>query len=195
MRTFSLRNLKQRDLALAVVVLTVLGAALWWFYLYQPAQERIASLELEIGQLDMDIARGEAARRNLPALREAVAELERDRLEFLAQLPRESEVAELIVQLQDAASRSQVGLQGLNRSGNPNSDVIGVRPIDFSLSASGSYFELMTFLQELEALRRFTKIEQVGLSLISDDSTNPNLSSNIAFTAYVFTGEDPGGEP
>jgi hypothetical protein len=54
----------------------------------------------------------------------------------------------------------------------------------------------MDFLQEVEALQRFTLINQVGLSLVSgDEYGDPALSGNIAFTAYVFVGEDPGDQP
>lgn len=194
-RKFSLKNLSGRNIALAVVAVTLAAALLWWYYLYQPTQTRIAQLESDIARLDTEIMRGEAARANLPALQETVARLEQERLNFLAQLPRESEIAELIVQLQEAARRTGVVLEGLNRAGGVQSDITGVRPIDFTLSAGGTYAALMAFLQELEALQRFTSITQVGLSLVDDEAVDPELNSNVSFTAYVFVGEDPGAQP
>jgi hypothetical protein len=44
----------------------------------------------------------------------------------------------------------------------------------------------------LEGLQRYTKVNQVGLSLAADESDDPDLSSNVGFTVYVFTGTDPG---
>jgi len=84
---FSLARLRQRDWAIIFIVLAVVGAGLWYWFMYRPTQDRIAELEAEIARLDTQIERGEAARRNLPALRLAVAELEQDRREFLTQLP------------------------------------------------------------------------------------------------------------
>ncbi|MDQ3460758.1 MAG: type 4a pilus biogenesis protein PilO [Deinococcota bacterium] len=194
LRSFSLR--RGRDLAILAVVLSLVAGLLWWTYLYSPVQERITVLENEIARLESEIALGERARADLPALRGAVAQLERERLAFLAQLPHESEIAELIVLLQNAAGRSEVVIQGINRTSGTHTDIVGVRPIDFSLSTGGTYTQLMDFLQEVEALQRFTLINQVGLSLVSgDEYSDPALSGNIAFTAYVFVGEDPGDQP
>nr|MBA2666374.1 competence protein [Trueperaceae bacterium] len=82
---FSLQNLRQRDIALILVVLTIVGGVLWYFYMYSPSQDRIAELEGDIQRLDTEIRRGEDARRNLPDLRLAVALLEEERRVFLSQ--------------------------------------------------------------------------------------------------------------
>jgi hypothetical protein len=50
----------------------------------------------------------------------------------------------------------------------------------------------MGFLGVLEGLQRYTKLNQVGLSVAADDTDDPALSSNVGFTVYVFTGTDPG---
>jgi type IV pilus assembly protein PilO len=90
---FNLRNLRQRDIAIILIVLTVVAGVLWYFYMYQPSQDRIAELEADIVRLETEIQRGEDARRNLPDLRLAVALLEEERRVFLSQLPTESQVA------------------------------------------------------------------------------------------------------
>ena len=190
LKGFKLRNLRQRDIALAVVVLTALVGAFWYFYPYSSAQERIAQLNEDIAGLEVQIRRGEAAKRNLPQLREAVAQLEADRRAFLAQLPRENEVAQLLDQLRDAANEAGVTFESLQSTGARGEDVQGVRPLGFSMDTQGTYVETIDFLQTLEGLRRFTKIQQVGLSVDDQDSRDPNLSANYDFTVYVFTGDD-----
>lgn len=190
LKDFKLRSLRQRDIALAVVVLTALASVLWYFYPYSSAQERIADLNEEIARLEVQIRRGEAARANLPQLREAVAQLEADRRAFLAQLPRENEVAQLLDQLREAANEAGVTFEALQSTGARGEDVQGVRPLGFSMGTEGTYVETMDFLQTLESLRRFTKIQQVGFSVDDQDSQNPPLSANYDFTVYVFTGDD-----
>ena len=194
LQNFKLRNLRQRDIALAVVILTVLVGVLWYFYPYTAAQERITVLEEEISRLESDIQRGEAARNNLPQLRAAVAQLEADRRAFLAQLPRENEVAQLLDQLRSAADEAGVSFDALRSTGANGADVQGVRPLGFSLSTQGAYVETVGFLQTLESLRRFTKVQQVGLSVSDQDSRNPPLGATYDFTVYVFTGDDLEGD-
>lgn len=188
---FSLRNLRQRDIAIILIVLTVIGGVLWWFYLYQPAQDRIAALEADIQRLDVEIRRGEDARRNLPELRLAVALLEEERRVFLSQLPTESQVSNVIDDLRRSAEAAGVVVQSFSQGG-ASENIQNVRPLGFTVAATGSFGETMDFLGVLEGLQRYTKVNQVGLSLSSDDSADPELSTNVGFTVYVFTGTDPG---
>lgn len=188
---FSLRNIRQRDIALILVVLTIVGGVLWYFYLYTPSQERIAELEADIQRLDVEIRRGEDARRNLPELRLAVALLEEERRVFLSQLPQESQVANVIDDLRRSAEDAGVTIASFSQGG-ASGNVQDVRPIGFTVASSGTFGEVMSFIGVLEGLQRYTKINQIGLSLSSDDSTDPDLSTNVGFTVYVFTGSDPG---
>jgi len=187
----SLRNLRQRDIALILMVLTVIGGVLWYFYLYQPSQDRIAALETEIVRLDVDIRRGEDARRNLPELRLAVALLEEERRVFLSQLPRASQVGNVIDDLRLAADNAGVTISNLTQ-GTVSENIQSIRPIGFTVASRGTFGETMGFLDVLESLQRYTKVNVVNLSLDADDSRDPDLVSNVGFTVYVFTGADPG---
>lgn len=189
---FSLRNLRQRDVAIIFIVLSLLGAAAWYWYMYRPAQDRIEALEAEIVRLDQQIERGESARRNLPQLRLAVAELEQDRREFLRELPTQSDVANLLDSLRVSASEADVTVDTLSQGGGSNESISDVRTIGFSLATSGNFGETMSFLGTLEGMQRFTKIDQVSLSLTDNTSSDPDLNANFGFTVYVFTGDDPG---
>lgn len=189
--SFNLRKLKQRDIAILFIVLTIIAALLWYFYMYRPTQEQITTLQDDIARLETEIVRGEQARDNLPDLRLAVAQLEQDRLDFLAQLPRESEIAGLINQLRVSAADAGVTVDNLSR-GNAQEQIDSVRPIGFSVATDGSFADTMNFLGALEGLQRFTKIQQVGFNVQDNASTDPALQANFGFTVYVFTGEDPG---
>lgn len=189
--SFNLRKLKQRDVAILFIVLTIIAALLWYFYMYRPTQDNITSLQDDIARLESEIVRGEQARDNLPDLRLAVAQLEQDRRDFLAQLPKESDIANLIDQLRVSAADAHVTVNNLSR-GTAQEQIDSVRPIGFSVATEGSFADTMSFLGELEGLQRFTKIQQVGLNVQDNTSANPDLQANFGFTVYVFTGEDPG---
>ena len=189
---FNLRNLRQRDIAILAIVVTIAAALLWYFYMYRPTQDQIASLQKDIAQLETQIQRGEQARRNLPDLRAAVAQLEQDRRDFLAQLPKESDISGLIDQLRTSAAASKVTVDSFAQ-GSAQSSVQDVRPIGFTIATTGNFTDTMGFLGKLEALQRFTKIHQVGLNVKGNSTSNPDLSASFNFTVYVYTGKDPGG--
>lgn len=191
MGRFDLRKLRQRDIAIIMIVISLGLAALWYFYMYQATTDRITELENEIVRLDADIRRGEDARHNLPALRLAVAELEQDRLDFLAELPRQSDVAGLIDSLRLSAVNSDMLVNSFSQ-GSASETVPEVRPIGFQVSLEGNFNNTMDFLSRLESMRRYTKVHQVGLRLSDNDSNDPIINSDFGFTVYVFTGSDPG---
>src|SRR5690554_4228145 len=190
-RGFDLRRLRQRDIAIIMIVLSLLLAVLWFFYMYQPTQERISTLESDIARLDVDIRRGEDARRNLPDLRLAVAQLEQDRLDFLAQLPRESDVAGLIDALRVSAIDSDMLVNGFSQ-GSASESIQDVRPIGFQIGLQGTFQQTMAFLGRLEEMQRFAKVQRVGLNLDDNTSADPLINSDFGFTVYVYTGSDPG---
>ena len=71
--SFNLRKIKQRDLAIIAIVLSIVGGLLWYFYMYRPTQDRIAQLESDISLLDIEIRRGEDALQVASMLSEAFA--------------------------------------------------------------------------------------------------------------------------
>lgn len=185
-------RLKQRDITLIVLVVVAAALAGWYFLMYQPKLDEIAGLEDERSRLELEVQRGEAAEKNLPALREEVAQLELERVAFLAQLPLESDVAGVLEQLRVSAADAGVELQQLSRSG-AGENIQDVRPLGFQVSTSGDFAQLVTFLQAVEELQRFTKVNSVALSRSGEaESDNPGLDGSVALTVYVYTGEDPG---
>jgi type IV pilus assembly protein PilO len=195
---FSFRNMRQRDVALLAIVLTVIIGLIWYLYMYRPTQKRITSLQSDITTLQRQIATGERAKANLPDLRAAVAQLEQDRQDFLAQLPKQSDISGLIDQLRTSAGASGVQVdrfsQGRTQGGGQQNNVQDVRPIGFTIATTGDFTHTMDFLSKLEALKRFTKIGQVSINISGSKNAtaNPDLSATFRFTVFVYTGKDPG---
>ncbi len=189
--SFSFRNMRQRDMALIAIVLSLVAGALWYFYMYRPTQDRITDLEGQIARLDIEIRRGEDARNNLPDLRLAVAQLEDDRRVFLSELPTESDIAGLIDQLRVSAAGAGVLVNSFSQ-GTAQENIQDVRPIGFSIETEGTYSDTMSFLGQLESLQRFTKIQRVSLNLVDNTSTDPGINADYDFVIYVYTGQDPG---
>lgn len=185
---FNLKKLRQRDITIMIGVLTLLLGVLWWFYMFQPSKARVAELETQIVALNEEIDVGERAKANLPQLEEQLAQAQADKAEFLRQLPRASEVSNLIETLRESAGKNGVLLTSLNQGTVTDGAIQDIRSIDFSLATSGAYLPTMDFLNTLEGLKRFTKVRQVGLSKTDEGVDNPLLDANFDFSVYVYTG-------
>jgi Tfp pilus assembly protein PilO len=185
-----LRKLKQRDITIIVLVVTVLLGVLWYFYMFNPTKDRIATLETENADLQAKIEVGEAAKANLPLLEEQLLQAQADKADFLATLPKESEVADLVTTLRQSALDSQVELTSISQGGAGSDVIQDVRSISFNVATSGDFGETMTFLDTLENLKRFTKVNQVGFSLDGEGIDNPDLNTTYDFNVYVYTGAE-----
>ena len=198
-RSFALRG---RSLALAAVAVSALLGILWYFYLYTPTQTRNQQLRLENQQLNTEVLQGRLARAKLPELRAEVTGLRAERDTFLALLPEQNEIAELLDQLRQAARDARVDFTGLQNVGPASEVVPGVRLLNFSLATQGTYARTIAFLQSLEALPRFTRVQRVGLNADTGADTgtqaDPRLAATYDFTIYVYTGvtaPDPNADP
>ena len=189
---FSSLQLQPYQVAIILIIITVLLGVAWWYLLFQPARERVSQLENEIQTLEGKIAEAKRVEKSLPRLRAELEELEIEREEFLSELPKENEIAQLIDRLRLTASNANVILNEITNNGPPRQAAADVRPFSFSVSTEGTYFDTLGFLEELESFRRFTKIQQVDFSIQDTQSEDPLLATNYNFTVYTFTGNDPG---
>ncbi len=184
------RKLKQRDITIIVLVATLLLGLLWYFYMFRPTQDRIATIEAENIALDDKILTGETAKENLPQLEAQLLQAQADKADFLATLPKESEVADLIATLRTSVNDSGVQLMSISQGGAGSEAIQDVRSVSFNLSTKGQFVPTMTFLDTLENLKRFTKVNQVGFALEGDGIDNPDLNTTYDFNVYVYTGSE-----
>lgn len=188
----NLGKLRQRDWTIIIAVLTVIAGVLWYFYMFKPTLETIAGLNQEIVELNDEIEVGNRAKANIPQLQEQKRQAEADRDDFLRELPRESDVASLLDTLRLSASEAGIVLESINQGRSEGGAVQDVRALGFSLATVGKFGETMTFLDTLENLKRFTRVQQVDLSTNEDGIDNPELNASYDFTVYVYTGADVG---
>jgi type IV pilus assembly protein PilO len=185
-----LRKLKQRDITIIVLVLTVLLGVAWYYFMFNPIKDRIAQLETQLQELEARRQVGEAAKANLPLLEEQLLQAEADKADFLDTLPKESEVADLIATLRQSALDSQVALTSISQGGAGSDAVQDIRSISFNIATTGDFAQTMTFLDTLENLQRFTKVSQVGFSPEGEGVENPGLNTTFDFDVYVYTGSE-----
>ncbi|HHO55729.1 MAG TPA: hypothetical protein ENK21_05025, partial [Trueperaceae bacterium] len=191
LKNFNFRSLKQRDISIVIMVLTLALAGLWYMYMFRPTQTRISELQDRKANLETQIKKGEQAKANLPQIREELVRLDSEFRAFLSELPNKDDVAQLIKTLRKEANTNGITLESLSQSKSNLTEIEGIRPINFSLSTNGKYSTTMSFLNNLENLERYTKVKQVGLSVDRKNSDDPQITASYEFVVYVYTGDTP----
>ncbi|HUP70126.1 MAG TPA: type 4a pilus biogenesis protein PilO [Acidimicrobiales bacterium] len=157
---------------------SLLVLALWYFFLWSPrnddlekAKDRTEAAQSTNRDLESRIQRLKAAQRDEPRLR---ARLERLR----TAIPDEPKLAELIIDVNDAAVRSGIDFLSIAparpavaapaAAGAPGATPAAAGPapaeIQLSLSITGGYFQVLDFLNRLDALPRLVVTDTLTLS-------------------------------
>ena len=185
-----LAKIGQREIAIIVIVLSLLAAGAWYYTWYTGAQAHIQELQDEISRLEIQKQRGLAARRAQPQLEATIRDYEAQIAEFLKMLPPREEFASVLDALSERANATGVTLRSISRSpaGSPVEDV---RAVNVTLSLESPFPELFVFLRRLETMRRFSTIDGLAMTIGDAETTNPTLSTNLTMTVYVYEGTPP----
>ncbi len=185
-----LAKIGQREIAIIVIILTLVAAAAWYFTWYNNAQDKIEQIQANIERLTIERNRGRAAKRALPQLEATIADYEGQIAEFLKALPPREEFANVLQDLSDRAKATGVTVRSISRSPG-ESQVEDVRAVNVSLTLESPFPELFVYLKKLEDMKRFSTIDGLTMSLSEANSYNPLLSTNMTMTVYVYEGTPP----
>ena len=185
-----LAKIGQREIAIIVIILTLIAAAGWYFTWYSNAQDNIEKIQADIDRLTIERNRGLAAKRALPQLEATIANYESQIAEFLKALPPREEFASVLQDLSDRAKATGVTVKTIGRS-PAESKVEDVRAVNVSLTLESPFPELFVYLKKLEDMKRFSTIDGLTMSLSEANSYNPLLSTNLTMTVYVYEGTPP----
>ncbi|MFN8510968.1 MAG: hypothetical protein U0Z75_10510 [Deinococcaceae bacterium] len=183
-------RLKQRDIALASIFVTVLLLISWYFSMYQTVQADIVQK-----QTDLDAAQGrlrdaEAAERLLPELRKAVGDLKVQQDAFLRRLPKAVDLSTFFDELRLGVSGSRAELMSLSQNATaPTTGALpsGVQAISINLKVDGTFGAIYQTLRSIEQLQRFSTISGVTLRLGNEIFTfDPKISADINMNVYTF---------
>jgi Tfp pilus assembly protein PilO len=174
------------------LILISFGAALallglWFVFLWGPqgdklsaAHDRTDKAEAENTTLELRLARLKAAQKDAPELMAKGEQLRRA-------IPETPELAQFILDANDAASAA--GVDFLSISPSPPAPAVGRAPSDINLSiaVTGSYFEVLDYLDRLNALPRLVVVDTLGLSPGGGESTGATDQMSVTLAARMFT--------
>ena len=173
--------------AFIVFIVLVVFAYVNYTYVYQPRMLKIEQLDRDIEITANKIIEGKRIAARLGPLREEYAAL-LEKLKFLeVMLPKEKEIPDLLVMIQDTLTEFNVDFTNFapqNISWQKDR-IYGNMPLTMSLTAS--YFDLIAYLDRIENLPRVIDVKTLRLSKAGKEVDK--LSISITMHTYVLRKE------
>jgi len=170
-----------------MVVIVAVFAYVNYTYIYTPRMQIIEQLDRDIEITAKKIAEGKRIAARLEPLKKEYAAL-RERLEFLeVMLPREKEIPDLLIMIQDSLTEFNVDFTNFTPQNISwqKDKIYGNMPISMSLTAS--YYDLIAYLDRIEHLPRIIDAKSLRLAKSGKDVEKLSISLNM-FT-YVLRKE------
>lgn len=186
-----LSKLKQRDIALIAIVLTVLLLITWYFFMYQKVQDDIQAKTIELEGIQKEYKDAQSAVASLPTLRQTVAELDVQQVAYLRRLPKAADLAKVLEELSNNITASNASLLSIGQTSGGTTPVgstipAGVQPININLAVSGKFDAIYRVLQSVEKMQRFTTLNTLDLTMATPESFDPALNARLTITVYTF---------
>ena len=173
------------------IVLIILAVFIYgnYAYIYTPRMDRIKQLDRDIEITAEKIAEGKRIAARLETLRKEYAEL-KEKLAFLeVMLPKEKEIPDLLVMIQDTLTEFEVDFSNFTPQNISweKGKIYGNMPITMSLTAD--YFNLIAYLDRIEHLPRIIDAKALRLAKSNKESDKLNISLNI-YTYVLNKGDN-----
>ena len=156
-------------------------------YIYTPRMERIKQLDRDIEITAEKIAEGKRIAARLEPLKKEYAAL-REKLAFLeVMLPKEKEIPDLLVMIQDTLTEFNVDFSNFTpqKISWEKDNIYGNMPISMNLTAS--YFDLIAYLDRIEHLPRIVDAKSLKLTKLGKDVDTLNIT--LSLLTYVLKKE------
>lgn len=186
--------MRRNVIVFVLVMIAVL--AVWFLLIYSPQSNKIDeataaadSAEEQARKLNLEVQRLQALEKQAPQLRERAARAD-------TAIPSEPQLAQFILQVQEAANAS--GVDWISVAPAPPTaapaqgapaELLGVREVAISMNVEGGYFQVQDFITRIETLTRAVKITAVVLAGGQEDGTN--LVAALSMKMFVSQPQAP----
>ncbi|MBA7495636.1 hypothetical protein ES702_06225 [subsurface metagenome] len=173
--------------AFIIFIVLVVFAYVNYTYVHQPRMQKIEQLDRDIEITVNKIIEGKRIAAQLGSLKAEYAAL-LEKLTFLeVLLPKEKEIPDLLVMIQDTLTEFNVDFTTFTPQNISwqKDRIYGKMPVTMSLTAS--YFDLIAYLDRIENLPRIIDVQSLRLSKAGREDDKLNISINMF--AYVLRKE------
>jgi type IV pilus assembly protein PilO len=171
-------------IAIAFAAVAAIGVYMFVIQTEIPLLEREQQTELDLRTQFEDRQRKAA---NFDAYRAQLAEIERDFGAMLRQLPGQTEVPSLLVDISQTALGAGLEEQEFTPTGEIQKDFYAELPI--KLRYTGSYHELGNFVSGIAALPRIVTLHDISIRPVSNTSPD-ELTLEVTAKTYRYLDEE-----
>ena len=164
----------------------------WWFFLWGPAGDAVAAADTRFDNANTQAAQLEVQRNRLLSIEEDLPQLQ-SRLQTLsAAVPDQASMSDFLL----AASEAEVdsGLDFLTVSASPPipTNTLGLSKISVQLTGTGGYFQMLDFINRLQAMHRVLVIDNLTAVAAQAGEEEeafgpPDLAVTISGSLFVAT--------
>lgn len=168
-------------------VLLIMGAILTigYFLLLKPAQENLQRVQAEESRLMDDYESKAFQVANLEEYREQLQSMRETFETVLRQLPDDTEIPDLLVDINDTAEFSGLTVNELSIDSPEPEELFIEQPLN--LEAVGGYHEIGAFVSGMSALPRIVTLHNFSLEPTGDQgSAGPRLRLRIDVKTYQY---------
>ncbi len=166
-------NLSKLILFLFIVI--IIGGG-WYYFYYIDASKKIDNLQAQIYKLS-------AFKRELPALRAKYKKAQQEFLVYKKELPLKEEIPSLLVKLTNIIKSKNVALMSFKPKNAIEKKVYSIKPIDISITST--YKNCGAVFEDVAKMDRLFKVKNFSLS-------NPKIINsskvllNVKFSAETY---------
>ena len=171
---------------IAIVFVLVVGLG-WYFFIYKDKAPQLANVQQEELNLMTSFENKQRKAANYDAYKDQLAQMEQSFGTMLRQLPGETEIPSLIVDVSQTGLAA--GLQEKLFQPQPEvpRDFYAEKPIRIALS--GGYHEIATFVSGVAALPRIVTLHDINITPESGDQFD-QLSLEVTAKTYRYLEEE-----
>lgn len=177
-----LPKLNFRDFVLFTVFVVVLLSVGFFFLLEKPRLDSIARIKQEQEEALKLKQTAEQTLTRLKAARKESAEIEARLIRLSKKMPEDPELASLIVEVQELAIQSGVGLISIKP--NPPVQAGEYSELKLEMQIQGYFFDLVDFLYRVEKFPRETRV--MSINAAAGPEGLPHLSVSLIANTYVL---------
>jgi Tfp pilus assembly protein PilO len=190
-------KLRGRELYIIVGVVAVVVGVLWFFFLYKPEHQKVATLNTQYLAQQSTLAQTQLQIRQLTLLKKTAPQAEADLIKLHEVVPSEAAVPSFIVALTSTAQASGLAPLGVTPQATAAGVPFSVQPI--TLHFDGQYFDVEDFLYRLENYvayrngqflvtgRMFSVVNMTLSKTTLATKTWPDLDVLVTINGYQWT--------
>jgi type IV pilus assembly protein PilO len=180
----------QKALMVAILVIAVLGAFVWFVYI--PKNAEIAVLEQKVAEINNQINVNQAKARRFDELKRENTELERQLAVLKEQLPPESEVASLLKQVSDLGTKTGLDFKLWKPTDRRPAPSGLYTEIPVEVEVAGGYHAVAAFFERIGKLPRIVNVS--GLKMSGAKVEKNRLMIQTTFRATAFATAEGGSQ-